>query len=235
MANPQFLLLDSDVLIQCFIADELRPLRELKKGYGIQPAIVPEVETEIAWTRNYKDRFDPSLRKAIGNGTVVILDEWTFPTHVGTTILGAAAAGASYASIQRLGMHYNQRVQTGEAYTFATAVSIRQPAASNDWKAIKTLQEASLDLPSPVLRAYDLIVFAFLVGSLDDPDCERFREALLREKSEFIPQAFRANSFQDGLRNFTPRLLDATLALSEVNQAGGTTPSYAVPLSIARQ
>src|SRR2546425_8700904 len=69
MPNPRLLLCDTDSLIQLFltrlVTKKLLPLRVLRDEYGIQPAIVEEVETELMWTRRYKDQFAPELKKAL--------------------------------------------------------------------------------------------------------------------------------------------------------------------------
>jgi hypothetical protein len=59
MSNPALLPCDSDVLVQLFLADELRPLQELKSSFDIQPVIVAEVDLELRWLGKYKNRFVP--------------------------------------------------------------------------------------------------------------------------------------------------------------------------------
>ena len=117
--------------------------------------------------------------------------------------------GRSYGDIQNRGLDYSHRVDRGEAYTHATAVCLGQPAVSNDWNAIKVLAKAGYQLPSPVLRAFDLVVFAHQTAIMSEADCDKVRKILLREK-EFIPAALRAASFRQGVAQFAPRLVDAS-------------------------
>jgi len=105
MPNPALLVCDSDALIQFFLADEIRPLRQLKDAYGIQPAVVQEVDLELRWLRRYKDRFVPQLDKALKSHLLQILDPSYFQS-----LLGAAPVGASWAGFQSLGAQYEGRI-----------------------------------------------------------------------------------------------------------------------------
>ena len=76
MSNPLALVCDTDALIQLFIADELRPLLHLKKRYGIQPLVAPEVEFELRSNHHQKhDRIVAGLRKATSQGAIRVVDE----------------------------------------------------------------------------------------------------------------------------------------------------------------
>lgn len=213
MVNPRLVHMDTDALIQVFITDTVAVLRNLKASYGIQPVIAPEVELEILSSRKFAGRFAAALRKAISAGTIVVLDAQGFGqllTH--DPSLQATAVGVSFAEIQSLGAAYNRRADRGESYTFAAAVGLSQPAVSNDITAIRALGAAGLALPPKVLRAYDLWVFANQIAQYTDARCDDIRKDLLAERTEFIPKAFQGCSFQDGLRKFTPRLIDGNFA-----------------------
>jgi hypothetical protein len=80
--------------------------------------------------------------------------------------------GASWAGFQSLGAQYEGRIHRGEAFTFAAAVTLGLPALSNDFSAIKTLESNLLTLPTPVLRAFDLLVFCYQNGCLELKACE---------------------------------------------------------------
>ena len=67
MSNPPFLLCDTDLLIQFFVAQDLRPLRELKRAYGIQPSIVAEVEMELRSNKKHKKLIDAQFDRAMGS------------------------------------------------------------------------------------------------------------------------------------------------------------------------
>lgn len=206
MPNPPLLLCDTDALFQYFIAGLRIPFQELKKTYGIQPAIVPEVEIEIRSNRKYGTRCRASYGKAISSGAVQILDQKTLQEY-----LSKLSASVTYTGVQTLGAKYYQRVGRGEAYTFATAVSLGVPALSHDISAIRVLGEQGFEVPSPVLQLYDLLVCCYQTGVLTESDIDNARKLLLKE-GEWMPAAFKNSSFVDGLKSFCPRLLDNSKA-----------------------
>jgi hypothetical protein len=213
MPNPAMLLLDSDVLVQLFLAGDLRIFDGLKRKFGIQPAVVLEVDIELRWLARHKDRLVAQLEKTLKHGTLVKLDQPLFQSF-----LSNAAPGASWSTFQALGSQYNGYVQRGEAYTYAAAVTLGLPAASNDFRAIQTLQFQMLTLPTPVLRCFDLLVFAHECGILKLKDCEAFRSELLK-LGEHIPRAFLHSSFEDAIATFGCRLTKSK------GTAGSTTLS----------
>src|SRR4029077_9089826 len=172
MTNPTLLFWDSDALIQFLLTNAVSPLRTLRTNYGIQSVIVPEVEIELLSSRRFAHLI-PSLKKATGNKLIEVLDEPTYFRLLGDLApLRADAVGTSYGDIQTLGRQYNQRIDTGESYTFAAALTLHQPACSNDWSAIRTHLSASLPLPFSVQRAYDVLVFAHQIGLMPEKECD---------------------------------------------------------------
>lgn len=224
MPNPALLLCDSDALIQFFTANEIRPFRLLKEGYGIQPVIVQEVDLELRWLGKHKDKFVSQLDKALKSNTLRILDPAYFQS-----LLGTAPVGASWAGFQSLGAQYEGYIGRGEAYTFAAALTLIMPALSNDFSAIKTLEANFLTLPTPVLRGFDLLGFCFQAGDLEHTACDAVRGELLKN-GEGMPKAFMNASFQDGLKNFSPRLKIQVGGLS-INAAAAT---YSTTLYITK-
>lgn len=202
MGNPQSLLCDSDVLTQLFLGNEIRPLKELKAKYGIQPLIVQEVETELRWMKKFKDKFVPQLDKALKSTTLKVLDQPEFHSHLGT-----APVGASWTGFQALGAQYQGYVGAGEAYTFAAGVTLGLPALSNDRSAIRVLEGKMLSVPTPVLRTFDLLAFCFHNGILEVKACESVRSELLKQL-EGLPAAFKNVSFENGVKFFNTRLED---------------------------
>jgi hypothetical protein len=200
MPNPAILLCDSDVLVQFFLSGDLRPLTELKTRFGIQPVVVLEVDLELRWLGKHKDRFVSPLEKALKHKTLLRLDQALFQSF-----LSSAAPGTSWSSYQALGAQYYGYVQRGEAYTHAAGVALGFPTASNDFKAILTLQAQMLAIPAPVLRFFDLCVFAYECGVLNLKSCEFVRSELLKH-GEGLPKAFANSSFEDGLKTFRCRL-----------------------------
>lgn len=230
MANPSLLFWDADALIQVLLTS-IYPIKILRSDYGIQSVVVPEVELEVLAPR----RITPAgaaLKKARGNGLIRVLDEPTYRQLLGESeSLRAEAAGTSYADIQIRGNEYNRRVDTGEAYAFAAALTLHQPAVSHDMNAISTLLGAHLPVPFVVLRAFDLVVFAHQIGKMSEQDCDRFRKTLV-QLDEWIPSPQRDKSFRDGLARFEPRLIDSTRAIVGVPPAAGGPGRFFSPLYV---
>lgn len=225
MPNPSLIICDSDVLVQCFLSNELRPLKDLKTLYGIQPAIVQEVDAELRWVGHYGARFVPQLDKSLKNGLLIRLDKTQFQSFLGT-----APPGASWASFQSLGTQYLGFVDKGEAYTHAAGVVLSLPTASDDFRAIQVLQYQMQNLPCPILRSFDLFGFALEAGLLPIQDCEKIRSCLVKE-GRWIPAALKNTSFANGITNFPLRLRDSTKAPSSSAQA---PTSYSDALYVAR-
>ena len=136
---------------------------------------------------------------------------------------------ASWAAFQSLGALYYGHVGSGEAYTFAAALTLGMPALSNDFNAIRTLESNFHALPTPVLRTFDVLGFCYQSGCLELRVCEAVRSELLKNR-EGLPKAFMYASFQDGLKNFSPRLQLQTEGICI--EAGAAT--YSTPLAISK-
>lgn len=193
--------------------------------------IVPEVEIELRSSRKFGGRFDGTIRKAIGNGTIVVLDHATLMAHLTALGMPAASANATCSMMQSLGSQYYRRVGLGEAYTFAAGVVLQVPAISNDNDAITVLSRAVLQSPSPVLRVFDLIAFAYQISLLTEKVCDRFRSALLKER-EGLPAEFKNASFVDGVNHCRVRLCDG--AASSIGLPCANTPPHVKRLTVER-
>jgi hypothetical protein len=132
---------------QLFIVRQAALLRELKQTYGVQPAIVPEVEMELSWTPKFGARFEPDLKKALSSGLLLSLDETSLQPYAPGPL-----AKVAIQSIQVLGAEHYKHADRGEAYTHAAAVHLSQPALSNDLSAIEILEYNGFAIPSPVLK-----------------------------------------------------------------------------------
>lgn len=211
-----FLPCDTDVLIQTFLSDSVFALRSLRSDYSVQPLIVSEVEIELRSNRSFPGRFDAELAKALKNDTLQLADE-----SLARTLVPAppAAAGALWGQYKLRGQRYAKRVGSGEAHTLALGVEFSLPVSSNDRKALRVLAGVPESLPSPVLRFFDLICFAYQSGSATEADCNQIRKAL-QQHGEGMPADFERASFGDGLRTFVPRLIDGARPL--VGDSGPT-------------
>jgi hypothetical protein len=230
MPNPRLLPCDTDALIQIILTaahtKTLMPLRMLKDDYGIQPSIVPEVEVELMQSRKFGARFAPELRKAVGNGTIEILDVAAFARYVP----GHLAKGV-FGNFQALGLQYNKFADRGESYTLAAAVTLGVPALSNDKSALDALDFNGMVLPMPVLRVFDLLAFCYQAGVLEEKHCDGARKELM-QRNEHVPAAFKNASFIDGLTHFSPRILDS--ARPRVGVVPRPGPGYTSEVSVTR-
>ena len=226
--RPVFLLLDADVTFQLFIGKVAKAVLDpLRKSYGLRAIVVPEVEIELRSHRRLGATIGPLFVKACGSGLIKILDADNY-----SDLLGLVASTTSHASIQSLGRQYNYRVDRGEAYTHATGVSLSQPVASNDMNAVRTLRIAGEELPRPVLRTFDLIVFANQIGALSDADCDDLRKSL-NDAGEGLPQAWEHASYIDGLSTFVPRLIDPHLVPRATGTLSRQPPPFAEALALS--
>ena len=214
--NPPLLIVDTDVLVQLLLGNEFRPLRELKRCYRVQLAIVEAVEMEIRTPfagkslRRYLSTIEPRLQKALGNGTLLLLDGRTFPSVVGT------GAHAVETQISITATRYHRIVDYGEAYSHATAAIFGVPIMSHDFTAVRALQRAGEQVTHHLLRAFDLYTFSHQCNVLSVKECDDLRQALARH-GEWLPDAFLKRSFPDGLAIFYARLLDRdSLAVGSV-------------------
>jgi hypothetical protein len=206
MPNPRLLVCDTDALIQLFLTKDstrkLIPLRVLRDFYEIQPVIVEEVEIEIRSSKTFLNQFEADLKKSLTSGTISLLDASAFLKYV-----PSPHARSVFASYQGLGRQYYRYVDRGEAYTLAAAVTLNEPAMSNDFSALEVLDKQGFALPTPVLRAFDLFTLCYQTGDLVEKECDSARQDLIRF-DEGVPRSFRHASFRDGLESFCPRLLD---------------------------
>ena len=202
--NPLLILLDSDVVFQIFLADQIPTLLHIKRKYHIQPMVVEAVDVEIRKNKKFRGRFDKVYQKSVDHETVLILDARSLPAFV------TSDARSVYESIQSTGLRYNLFMDYGESYTHAAAVILRAPVVSNDHNALRVAQKNGLDIQEPVLGTFDLVVFALQTGHLNDRDCEEIRKKLLAA-GEPVYAAFKHRSFRDGLPNFYARLTDISI------------------------
>jgi hypothetical protein len=196
----------------------------LKRVYGIQPVIPPEVE--LRSLTKYAKRIDAPLTKALKNSTLLVL------THAACRNLYGSAADALHPAIQSLGARY-RIVGPGEAYCHAAGVTLGVPVLSNDRKAVLFLSRKGLSVGVPTLSAFDLLIFGYQIGCLREQDCDGFRYQMLeRERNESVPAEFRNASVKDGLTRYTPRLLDNLAAVLGVPAATGCA-SYDTTLFVS--
>ncbi len=223
--RPTFLICDADATLQALLAKEVRPFQALKT-FQVQPVVVPAVLAELRSNHRYGQRVEPQLRKALGNGTIRELDLAKLKEHFerGQVDVNAKAlATATASAIESLAKTLETWVDYGEAYSHAAALTLECPVLSHDRKALDALLNAGQDVPPCVLRYFDLLAFAYQVGSLDSQGCNKVR-SLLRSENEFVPYEFKNASFVRGLQSFVVRLQDGSRPL--VGKSPSGTPPF---------
>ena len=208
-SRPAFLVCDADATFQLLLTRQSSLLGVLLHDYGVKPIIVPEVEIELRSHRRLTPLILPALTKALRNGLLSLMDVGMLESHFGGGSNGSLAASAAKTNINMRGATYGLRVDRGEAYSHATAVELSVPVLSHDRAALDALTNAGLAVPRTVLRFYDLLVFGFQIQRLTASEIDNVRSSLIAQH-EFVPAAFKACSFNDGLHNFDARLLDGT-------------------------
>ena len=210
MSNPSHLPIDSDVLIQLLVAGNLQPLQQLKKVYGIQAAIVVEVENELRTNKKHKKYIQGNFDKAITAGTIQVFDQGALQTFLSKqSHLLNSMASTAWSTMQATGQSYNLFVGLGEAYTHAAAIFLGVPSASHDKNALNVLENKGMTIPSPVLRTFDLVALCYQAGLLAEQECDGIRKSLLAV-GEWLPQEFKNCSFEDGINNYSCRLYDCS-------------------------
>ncbi len=230
MPNPSVLVCDTDALIQLFLTvgqTRLTPLRTLRDDYGIQPVIIAEVEIELISNRRHGIKVAPELRKALGNGTIEVLDVGTMSKFVPPEL-----SKGVFGNYQTLGNQYAKIADRGEAYTLAAAVTLNVPAVSNDITALRALDFHGHQLPSPVLRSFDLLAFSLQSGALTEKECDATRKELVGQ-GEHVPAAFKHASFGDGIKQFCLRICDGNKSPIGIPPSPG--PGYTARIHVARK
>jgi hypothetical protein len=200
--NPQILICDTDALIQIFVARQGELLKRLKRRYGIQPVVPEAVEAEIT-RRSLRNSplFVPGFNKALDNGALLLIEE---------RIIGAFTSNdphSTYNSIQLMGQNNAIHIGPGEAHVFAAGVVLRAPVLSNDAKAVLIADRYEIKRPPQIIRAYDIFMLFHQNGELDQRDCDKIRQSLLKA-GEALPFQVRNKNYSDGLPHIFPRLVD---------------------------
>lgn len=193
-ASDVVFLFDTDALNQVFITKQQAALNVLREDFGVRSFIMSEVEVELRSNKKLSGLVKPQLDKALKNNWLSILTS----SHLDQLALLGGDPPTTLADIRQLGAEYNIDVQTGEAYTHAAGVLLNTPTVSNDFNAIRVLEERGKSLPPTVLRSFDLFGFLYLEKYLDAAEVEQIRSTL-KANGEFLPQCMKNTGFVDGL------------------------------------
>jgi len=216
-ANPLLIIFDTSVLLQLIVTDQLSLLRYLKSEYKVQPAIATAVEAEALQILTTIPRFmgrQEQLKKALSNSTIIRLDQPSLGELLGTGV------DALLRQIDSEGLRLHLRVDRGEAYTHAAAGVLGVPVATNDITAVSRLLRDGEDLPRPILRFWDFMVFGHQVAQLDGASCDKVRQKMATI-GEGMPRCFTGRGFSVGLPEFYARLVDGQAPMIGALDPGG--------------
>jgi hypothetical protein len=204
--NPEVMLADTSALVQLFLSDTIAPLKHLKTDYGIQVVVVEAVEAELLYLPSKYQKFSgiaSPVKKAFGSHVLEVLDLNYMVQRFGNV------GSSLFTQADQQGKALAAYVDRGEAYTHAAAdVLGRAPTITNDMAAVWGLTKRGIIPARPILRSFDILVFGLQTGILTLAQCDGARQSL-RKVGEVINPAFHNCSFNDGLPNFFPRLLDS--------------------------
>lgn len=201
--NPRLIVVDSSVLVQLVAADQLGIFRLFRSHYGVQAAIVEAVESEVLHLLKTVAKFrgrQEQLRKALGNNTLALVDRVLLAPFLGTGV------DAWIRQIESEGERLHLMVDRGEAFSHAASIVLSVPIATNDTTAVYRLLRSGETIPRPIIRFWDLVVFAHQVGDLDEAACDQIRKTLSKLGERTHP-CFTDRSFVDGLPQFYARLI----------------------------
>lgn len=200
--NPQLIIIDSSVLLQLIATEQFGVLRLLRSDFGVQPAIVQAVESEVTCILQNVPKFrgrQDQMKKAIGNKTLAIVDRDLLAPILGSSV------DAWIRQMELEGVRLYSTVDRGEAFTHAASMVLNVPTATNDTTAVSRLLRGGETIPRPIFRFWDFVVFAHQVDLVDAGACDKVRQ-FLHKIGERLHPCFSNCSFHDGLPYFYARL-----------------------------
>jgi hypothetical protein len=201
--NPRLIIVDSSVLVQLVATEQLGIFRRFRSDYGVQAAIVQAVEAEVFHLLNTVAKFrgrQEQLRKALGNNTLALVDREFLAPLLGTGV------DAWIRQMESEGERLYVMVDRGEAFSHAASIVLDVPIATTDTSAVYRLLKYGEKIPRPIIRFWDLVVFAHQIGDLDEAGCDRIRKTLSKLGERTHP-CFTERSFRDGVSEFYARLI----------------------------
>ncbi len=202
--NPEFLLCDTDALIQVLMSRQGILLTRLKSDFKVRAAAIPEIEMEIRNHRKFRDEFAKGFKQYADSGTITRFDSSESKNLLTSRNYASAQISPEVARIQSIGDENNRTVDLGEAYVHATAVVLHLPVLSHDFSALRMLADPKVGVPT--LRFFDLVVFGFGQGWIDNDDGERIVK-VLKDREEWLPKPFDGHDeFSDCCHAFNSRL-----------------------------
>lgn len=207
MPNPEYLLCDTDALLQVFITKQGRLLVHLRQQYGVTAGVLPEVESEISYHSKFKTAFEPVLQKFLRSGNVMVVDSPEVRRLLAARGISGPELEQQFRAIWARGQRYGLRVGKGEAYSHAVGSTLKLPLMSHDWKAVETLARINEPVAVPVVGFFDLLALAYHDGALDERECQRAVRDLIAN-GERVPPLFRTSSSEvaEVIRGFPRRL-----------------------------
>lgn len=205
-ANPTWILVDSDALIQILLTNSTGLLKKLKTDYSIQCVIAQAVETEMRRLTSKRLYSIKSIyEKTLNSSTIRVLTEDLISHEKGTAI-----GGSLFSQAEQLGRHLHNSIDRGEAYSHGAAMTLGVPVVTHDRSAINKLCGDGVRFTEPLLRLYDLISLGVQTKMLSHADCDKVRDELLNQ-NEWVMQCFRNCKYGEGVPFFFTRLVDSAL------------------------
>lgn len=193
---------DTDALAQIYIAGQQKILLDLREKFNVQSFLMMEVEVELLSNKRISGYVKPLLDKSLRNGWIRRITAGDLES---LAIQDQTRPEVTLEGIRALAADLKLLVDNGEAHTHAAAYLLNTPAVSNDYNAIRTLENNAKPLPPTVLRAFDLFAFSFYEKLIDLRQGEAIRNEL-RIRKESLPAAMQNNTFEKGLPALKCRL-----------------------------
>jgi hypothetical protein len=205
-------IFDTDALAQIFLTEHYNIFQILSSDFGVDSYLMSEVEVELRSNKKFGALIRPRLDKALRTKALKLITsaELERMQSEGSDLV-------SLGDIRELARDYALDVGTGEAATHAAGVLLDVPTVSNDFNAIRVLEEKGRILPPTILRSFDLFGFLFFEKYIDASAGEQIRKTL-RAQNEGMPATLINQSFEDGIQGIQCRL---STSLSLVASGGG--------------
>lgn len=190
--NPEYLLCDTDALLQTLMSKQVGLLVHLRQRYKVIAAVVPEVESEICNHSKFGKRFEADFLRLVSTSNAVVLDTAAVRTLLTARGRTPGQIEQTLRLLREVGPKYNLIVGRGEAYSHAMGGALGLPLMSHDWEAVRALDARGEPLAVPVAGFFDLVALGVEERVLVAEDCERIVRTLTK-MGEWVPSPLRSS------------------------------------------
>jgi len=215
-ASELSFIFDTDALAQIFITGHQIILAHLKDQYGVSSYLMSEVEVELLSNRRISGLVRPRYEKALKNGWIKLLTSGDLER-----VSKSIGIEVTLHEIRTLASDLKLLIGNGEAHTHAAAILLGCPSVSNDQQAIRVLEANGKQMPSSVLRSFDLFGFCYHEHILSEREAEEIRTTL-RGQGEWVPISMKNSTFVGGLAAMACRLSTSMAATQSSAGWSGT-------------